>query len=198
MVIKSEDAEKEVSQRILVCTASKDEGQNLRESITDIYNKKIAKLNDNNIDLSKIPATHDNSEFEAEIIMSSEDGKTISSRTLSTILKIMGDAIIFKTSGSSGVLYSDLVDPKTLKINMSWKSILLHTPQSKLKNGINPLKCFSVNDINGKMNLCLKHPKRGFYDKASLYQAMYNKAQFISMSVKKNENRESYSNSITP
>lgn len=198
MIITSEDAEKEVSQMILVCTASKDEGLNLRESITDIYNKKISKLHNKSKDFAKIPAAHDNAEFEAEVITSSQDGKTVSSSTSSTILKIMGDSIVFKTSGVTILLYSDIVDPKTLKIMISWDSVLRNTPQGKLKKEINPQTCFSINDIVGMINICLKHPKRGFYDKASLYQAIRNKAQFTSMSVKKNENRENYLNSATP
>jgi hypothetical protein len=197
MVITSEDAEKEVSQMILVCTASKNEGQNLRESITDIYSKKISKIHDNSNEFAKIPTAHDNSEFEAEVITSSEDGKTISSSTSSTILKIMGDGIIYKTSGANFILYSDLMDPKTLKINMKYTSVLVNTPASKLKKGINPQTCFSINDIGGKLNVCMKKQKRGFYDKVSLFQAIHTKAQFMSLSVIKNENRENYLNGVS-
>lgn len=197
MVITSEDAEKEVSQMILTCTASKDEGQKLRESITDIYNKKISKIQDNSSDFSKIPPAHENSEFEAEVITSSEDGKTISSSTSSTILKIMGDGVTFKASGANMVLYSELVDPKTFKISMSWNSVLTYTPTTKLKSSINPQTCFSINDIGGMLNVCMKNQKRGFYDKASLYQAIKTKAQFMSLRVKKNENRDNFLNGIS-
>lgn len=198
MIITTEDAEKEVSRMTLICTASKDEGDNLRESITDIYNKKVAKLQENSSEFVRIPAAHDNSEFEAEIITSSEDGKTISSSSSSTILKIMGDSIIFKSSGAVLFLYTDIVDPKTLKVNMLWQSVLFNTPKDKLKKNINPQTCFSVLDIGGMINICMKMPKRAFYDKASLFQAIKAKAQFLSLAVKKNEQKEHYLSGVTP
>ncbi len=199
MVITSEDAEKEVSQMILVCTASKHEGQNLRESITDIYNKKISKLKEGSSDLLKIPTAPDNSEFEAEIITSSADGQTISSSSSQTLLKIMGDSVIFKASGAVLVTYKELVDPKTLQLGITWDSpALLNAPSNKLKKGINPSNCFTVDDIGGKYNICLKHPIRGFYDKASLYTSIRTKAQYISLQVKNDERRQNYLNGASP
>lgn len=197
-VVTSEDSEKEVSQMILVCTSSKDEGKRLRNSISDIYNKKISKLSQNSSESSKIPPANLNAEFEAEVITTSIDGLNISAQTSSTIIKVMGSGLIFKASGSSIISYEELVDPKTLNIVIYWNSALQNTPKEKLKNDIDPSMCLAVLDIGGLINICMKNKIRGYFDKASLYQALKLKAQARSIDVKKMEEEQQFIGSISP
>ena len=178
LIITNEDTEVEYSQMILVCTQKKGEGENLRKSITDAYIKKIEILEEKNYDMDKIPTAHENSEFEAIIFTTDPSGTQPTKASSNTIIKLMGDGLIYKNSGSSFIKYKDLIDNKTFKVSIMWDSDLKIIPFESLK-GINPKTCFSFIDIGGLVNICMKTPRRAHYDKASLFKTLKNKTKIL-------------------
>jgi hypothetical protein len=199
LIITSENNDLNISQMILVCTEVKDEGFNLKKSINLVYNKKIISLNEKLPEFKLIPSASEYSNYIAYIINSDPTASNFKNPSSETTIMYTAHNILLKDSGKSLFKFEKIIDLKGDKINMFWESPLKKATKEKLNKEINPENCFAISiEENIYINICMKNNIKGIYEKASLFQAIHDRANFKLGQVKKNKNFDDYLKNVKP
>ncbi len=173
MVLISEDTFYETSKMILTCATAPGQGNSMRTSVTEVYNKKIGKLKGEEPEMVGVPPAADNREFNALVISTTKNINKNTVAAAKTDLKVVLDGIMYKASGEYLFKYTDIIDFDQKAILTKFYLEQNQLPLDMKNQKVNNKCCFHAKSNAGAVFwVCHISGDKCYHDKAALYRTI--------------------------
>lgn len=174
MMVNSFDTKYELFTNVLACSSNPDQGDIIRNSLSDFYRERVKSFTDESPEIHRFPLALNNGEYDVKMIVKDPNNRGEELEPSKSIIKVVVDGIIMKNGGEYLFKYDQVINFKKQTLNLKYKITRAEINADRFK--LDEFCCIAAQTHSNNYIICLDSEKRCYYNKATVYSMIDRKA----------------------